>query len=218
MNSMYNVKISTKENDYTLPNKKRMQAKSVYGHYRCLSCYDKLNIYADIVCGDPWGIPIKTVGDGWTVIIVRNDKGRTLIQNAVKDNVISCIPVEREKIFIGQGIYSELIPRVYAAKECSEKNGWLYPYTIDNIDVSKTTNIPSQSYKQTARRLKYCRKFYFFKTDKNIALAVKLKKTALLCNLFLSYFYRIIYVVLKKFKLARICAAYVRRLKRQMYI
>ena len=76
-------------NDYLgyIPSGVRQKLKSIFTAPKCLCCPDKLNLSADIVFGDPWGIG-ELSDKGESLIIVNNDIGKELLIQAVASNVI----------------------------------------------------------------------------------------------------------------------------------
>lgn len=68
-----------KDKEYILPNIYRFALKEMFTTPRCRVCYDKLNTFADIVVGDPWGMTGVDWKKGMSVVITRNDIGNELI-------------------------------------------------------------------------------------------------------------------------------------------
>jgi coenzyme F420 hydrogenase subunit beta len=54
-----------------------------YRPYRCHLCPDSTGEYADIACGDPWYREIKTNEKGHSLILVRTQKGRKILNDAM---------------------------------------------------------------------------------------------------------------------------------------
>ena len=98
------IKIYTANKNYVLNKKTRHMLKPVYETYRCLFCFDQMNIYSDIAVVDPYGIKNKTDKLGNSVIIVRTKKGKELIESAVKVGVINIEKVPIKKIIKGQTV------------------------------------------------------------------------------------------------------------------
>lgn len=71
------------------PNSYRHDLKEMFTPPRCRVCYDKLNVHADIVLGDPWLMPDVDKKNGDSLIIVRTDKGFSLLSSAIDDKYIS---------------------------------------------------------------------------------------------------------------------------------
>ena len=71
---------------------------------RCLLCFDKLNILADIVYGDPWGVNGYDTIRGESVVITRNNDAQTLIEEIVSKKRAVLREVEFQTILDGQKI------------------------------------------------------------------------------------------------------------------
>jgi coenzyme F420 hydrogenase subunit beta len=181
------VKITTYKNDYRLPSQKRLAIRPLYECHRCVCCYDQLNKYSDIVFGDPWGIPLENENDGYTIIIVRTEKGMNLLENAINDNIISCQKIEKENIVSGQQIETELIPRFSYSKRYFYKKEWKYPYQCDQEEYEINGH---PIFKMNLRkRLLYTRKFYLASSIGKAYRIMKLKRIYLNILFLVSIFY-----------------------------
>lgn len=80
----------------------RLSGKPGFKLPRCMLCWDKLNVGADIVAGDPWGI--RNDKEGWNVLLVRTEKGRAILDRAIEKGVLVVEPIEAERIYGGQQI------------------------------------------------------------------------------------------------------------------
>lgn len=116
------------EDIVTVPNAYRHKIKPVYESHRCLTCFDQMNENADIVCGDPWGLPGKDGAKGCTAVLVRTEKGLRLLEEAHRSGSICLEPLNPEELFRGQTVDTRHRDKVYAAKAVFEEQGWLYPY------------------------------------------------------------------------------------------
>lgn len=88
----------------TLDSDIRHTAKHLLSCPRCKLCFDKMNLYADIVYGDSWGISGDDFKNGSNVIICRTEKGQTLIEEMMTKSrlVVRSCPIE--EISKGQGM------------------------------------------------------------------------------------------------------------------
>lgn len=57
---------------------------SHWSQFRCRLCPDSTGEFADISCGDPWYRELKENEQGWSLVLVRTEKGREIVQEAVK--------------------------------------------------------------------------------------------------------------------------------------
>jgi len=53
-----------------------------YRPYRCYLCPDGTGEFADIACGDPWYRDIPIGGDGYSIVLVRTERGRRILEGA----------------------------------------------------------------------------------------------------------------------------------------
>lgn len=56
---------------------------SNYGQFRCRLCPDSTGEFADIACGDPWYRKIEPDDPGWSLVLVRTERGREILQKAM---------------------------------------------------------------------------------------------------------------------------------------
>ena len=55
-----------------------------YRPYRCYLCPDGTSEFADISCGDPWYRELKEDGIGYSLVLVRTEKGRRIVHGAME--------------------------------------------------------------------------------------------------------------------------------------
>jgi coenzyme F420 hydrogenase subunit beta len=60
-----------------------------YRPYRCYLCPDGTSEFADISCGDPWYREIREGEQGYSLVLVRTERGRRILQGAMKDGYIT---------------------------------------------------------------------------------------------------------------------------------
>ncbi len=87
-----------------LDNNIRHTSKQYLTTPRCKLCFDKMNLYADIVYGDAWGVSGEDIKNGSNVIICRTEKGQKLISEMVSKGRLLARPCPMEEIANGQGI------------------------------------------------------------------------------------------------------------------
>ena len=61
---------------------------SHFGQYRCRICPDSTGEFADISCGDPWYRELKEDDQGWSLVVVRTERGREILRKAVRAGYI----------------------------------------------------------------------------------------------------------------------------------
>lgn len=105
----------------TIPNLKRFVLKDYFTLPSCRVCYDKLNVNADIVCGDPWGIDGKyDKENGDSLFIVRTPLMQNIVDDMLTTNLISAHRITMDEIIKGQRIQN----RVDDLNNCD----WQYIY------------------------------------------------------------------------------------------
>ena len=82
----------------------RMGVKDYFTPARCRLCFDKLNVYADVVIGDPHGIDGVDRNRGESLVIVRTRKGEKLISDTMAAGTILLRQVKKNEVIEGQKI------------------------------------------------------------------------------------------------------------------
>lgn len=60
-----------------------------YRPYRCYLCPDGTSEFADISCGDPWYRQIREGEQGYSLVLVRTERGRKILHGAMKDGYVT---------------------------------------------------------------------------------------------------------------------------------
>ncbi|MBQ9094404.1 MAG: Coenzyme F420 hydrogenase/dehydrogenase, beta subunit C-terminal domain [Prevotella sp.] len=90
------------------PNQFRFALKDMFTSPRCRLCYDKLNIHADIVLGDPWGMTNIDWQHGESLVITRTQTGESLIRDLLRDNYVRLHKrIDYSEVLKGQHIYQK---------------------------------------------------------------------------------------------------------------
>lgn len=99
-----NVHVLNPDKSVVLPASERMLIKQFFTPPRCHLCFDKMNIFADIVLGDPHGIEgVDRVG-GESLAVVRTEAGMKIFQSALEHKAVTAREAPYEDILRGQGI------------------------------------------------------------------------------------------------------------------
>lgn len=69
---------------------------------RCRVCYDKLNTFADIVFGDPWGMSDVDWNKGESLVFARTTLGETLIKGMIESSIVTMKSADKEELLKGQ--------------------------------------------------------------------------------------------------------------------
>lgn len=85
-----------------LPNIYRFALKSMFTPPRCRVCYDKLNTFADIVFGDPWGMSDVDWNKGESLVFARTTLGETLIKGMIESSIVTMKSADKEELLKGQ--------------------------------------------------------------------------------------------------------------------
>ena len=71
---------------------------SHWGQFRCRLCPDSTGEFADISCGDPWYRELKENEQGWSLVLVRTEKGKEILQEAMKAGYVKLECVEPDTL------------------------------------------------------------------------------------------------------------------------
>ena len=101
--------LSENNESIVLPASNRMQIKDYFTPARCKICFDKMNVFSDITVGDPHGLNCVDRMFGESILLVRTDKGRDIVDFAINEKAIDVRPIEYEQILKGQGIENKKV-------------------------------------------------------------------------------------------------------------
>ncbi len=173
------ISVKTSKREYFLSRRYRHKLKKIFESPRCLICFDKLNIFSDIVFGDPYGIPGKEVSEGFTAIIVRTEKGERLLKEAEEKGIISLEKIKIDDILKGQSIFTVKEQEILNAYEIFTNEKWLYPYNSNLVgELSKESELITR--KEMEERLKYTRGLYTSLNKRDIWMRMKIREAQLL--------------------------------------
>jgi coenzyme F420 hydrogenase subunit beta len=82
----------------------RMSIKDFFTPVRCRLCFDKLNIFADVVLGDPHGVKDVDRTKGETLVLVRTEKGQKLVASAKVSGAVALRKTSMTDGVKGQGV------------------------------------------------------------------------------------------------------------------
>ena len=75
---------------------------SKHGQLRCRFCPDSTGEFADIACGDPWYCQVEPNKSGRSLVLVRTERGRKILQNALRAGYVGLQCVESTVLPISQ--------------------------------------------------------------------------------------------------------------------
>lgn len=171
-----NIKIYTDEGEFVVEEKIRHRLKPVYELYRCILCYNQMNIYSDITFGDPWGINDKSNEKGNTVLIVRTKKGQKLIEDAIKADVIQVDELPVKKIMEGQTVNGRLKSQYFTAIQICQGENYAVPYDHTYFENITYKNPSVKKYKEINKRIKYGRKLFLEERPERVKQLIKAKQ------------------------------------------
>jgi coenzyme F420 hydrogenase subunit beta len=93
----------------TLSPRHRSKIKDYFTPARCRICFDKLNVFADIVVGDPHGVSDIDRVNGESMAILRTKIGEYFFHEAKKSGHLSAREIPREEVVKGQGIENKRV-------------------------------------------------------------------------------------------------------------
>lgn len=88
----------------TISRDNRLGLKEFFTPPCCRKCTDKLAVFADIVFGDPWGVPGTDAIKGESLVITRTDIGESLICDCVESQYAELRVVSEKEVLRGQNI------------------------------------------------------------------------------------------------------------------
>lgn len=162
-----NIKIKTEKKEYILPSKSRTSIKNIYRNLSCSACDDKMNNNADIVCGDPWGIHIEDIKQGYSCVLARTKKGYDLLMKAKEEGYIYLAPHNIRDIIEGQHVDID-----YYTEKQKIRNFLMNNNQIQHIYSEEKGKLPLAIKKQ----LKYEKELYECTTQKSVKKIISKKK------------------------------------------
>ncbi|MDR0810833.1 MAG: Coenzyme F420 hydrogenase/dehydrogenase, beta subunit C-terminal domain [Paludibacter sp.] len=121
-----------------IPATMRHTLKDYFTSPRCRICFDKLNIHADIVFGDPWGMSNIDFVNGESLVITRTENGENLIRELITAERVKLNIASFEEVKKGQFIEKRK-EQVKVFSEVYKANNWLLPAYWDKLDLQEST-------------------------------------------------------------------------------
>jgi coenzyme F420-reducing hydrogenase beta subunit len=137
-NSLYQnapVRIDFENGDtVVIPASIRQFLKEPFTSPRCRICFDKLNIHADIVLGDPWEMSNIDWKNGESLVITRNELGNSLISEMIKNQIVQLNKASIDEVLIGQKIEARR-RQVKTYLNVFKEHRWMLPLYIENLTL-----------------------------------------------------------------------------------
>jgi coenzyme F420 hydrogenase subunit beta len=80
---------------------------------RCRLCPDSTGEMADISCGDAWHKRQNRDEAGWSIILVRTEKGKTIFHQAMEDGYVTATKAEPDAIMLEQKAHLRRKSRIW---------------------------------------------------------------------------------------------------------
>jgi coenzyme F420 hydrogenase subunit beta len=107
-----------------------------YRGLRCRLCADGMGDLADIACGDAWHRYKDDGNLGLSIVVARTERGRSIVEDAIKDGYLILEEIEKSEIRQSQGTKSGIINRRCAVW------GRLFALKLLGIPVARFEGVP----------------------------------------------------------------------------
>ncbi len=176
------VVVTVDDTKIVLDKSLRMEMKDFFTPARCRLCFDKLNIFADVVMGDPHGVEEIDRKNGETLVIIRSLKAKEVMENARKLDDITLREVDIKLAIKGQSIEKkrkEWSAYTTAWKELGRKAPE-YPFEIKSNDFLKEQKLLEHSLRldeyNSKEKLLFDAQKYYKNTQLKKAIRLPLSK------------------------------------------
>ena len=93
-----NMRVLTKSGDeFLMPKFHANYLIPFHIESRCLTCTDLSNEFTDISSGDAWAPKYEERGKGFSIMVVRSQKGKQLVDELVEKSLVDVVEIERNK-------------------------------------------------------------------------------------------------------------------------
>lgn len=99
-----NSVVFSKDSQFVLDASIRMNMKDFFTPARCRLCFDKLNIFSDLVMGDPHGLANIDKRNGETLVFIRTEKGESVLKKCETLKIVDIRTVDTKLAIQGQKI------------------------------------------------------------------------------------------------------------------
>ena len=117
-------------NRKVIPSWKRHYLKNYFTAPRCQICFDKLNLAADVVLGDPWGVQDVDWKNGESLVLCRTSIGKVVIGAMMQDKYVNLRQINPKVALKGQALEKRL-SNVSKYMLLYKEKGWLLPHYSD---------------------------------------------------------------------------------------
>lgn len=163
-----NSVVFSNDSEFVLDASIRMNMKDFFTPARCRLCFDKLNIFSDLVMGDPHGIADIDKKHGETLVFTRTIKGKEILEKSNKANVINIRTVNTQVAINGQKIEKKIIDFNKFTAAWSSLNRKLpnYPFEIESVNsflderIKLEHSLNLDKFNSREELLSYAQKYY----------------------------------------------------------
>jgi len=104
-----NITIEQKNGNFlVVPAEERFLLKEFLTLPRCFLCPDKMNAYADLVFGDPWGVPGYDKIHGNSIVVSRSAPGQDILANMIKTSSVELKAIDYQQVLQGQQVSEKM--------------------------------------------------------------------------------------------------------------
>lgn len=114
--------------------------------WRCHTCADHTGEQADISVGDPWQNPATTSGHGTSLIIVRTERGKQLLQRAITAGYLDAEPRNPNVLFDAQPNLVATKGAIWGRRMAQKLSGRMAPPSrADSFNIWKKLTLKAQA-------------------------------------------------------------------------
>ena len=117
-----------------LPRWQRFVLKDPFTNPRCRICFDKLNVHADMVFGDPWGMSEVDWQNGMSLVLTRSERGEDVINGLMQKGDARLGKASLSEVIQGQHIEKRKRD-VSVALSTYLRQGWVQPSYAERLEM-----------------------------------------------------------------------------------
>lgn len=148
-----NITVFTDKKMHILDKSYRKTMKNYFTPARCYLCFDKMNIYSDIVVGDPHGFEDIDKENGESLIISRTLLGEQIIKDTITSDKIVLRKASLDTAIKGQGIDAKR-KKWHSYYTAWEELGYYLPNYPDNV-MQSSIKTEEDDIKKAKKALKH---------------------------------------------------------------
>jgi len=146
--------ISTDGKEWHFEASERRLLKEYVTPPRCMLCFNKMNIFGDVVYGDSWGIKTADMERGESIVIIRTKIGDSVIKGMINSKMVELRRVDFKEIYDGQEIDLRKI-RTKSAIESYKNLNFSIPHFYNKIETYFKILPPKNNLNTTAQIKEY---------------------------------------------------------------